>query len=38
MQRAEHYCSGGENYFWGETIKLIFILWKTYLKANGEIT
>ncbi len=38
MQRGEHYCSGGQNYVWGETIELMLTLWREYLKANGEIT
>ncbi len=38
MQKAEHYCIGGQNYFWDETIELMLTLWKQYLKANGEIT
>ncbi len=32
MQRAEHYCSGGENYFWGETIELMLTCWKNISK------
>ncbi len=38
MQRAEHYCSGCQNYFWAETIDLMITLWKQYLKAKCEIT
>ncbi len=34
MQRTEHYCSGGKNYFCDETFELILTLWKEYLKAN----
>ncbi len=28
MQRTEDYCSGGQNYFCGETIELMLILSK----------
>ncbi len=35
MQRAEHYCSGDQNYLWDETFEQMLILWKEYIQANG---
>ncbi len=38
IQRAEHYCSGGQNYFGDEKFELILTLWREYRKANCETT